>query len=491
MVIIFARARFLLTMKDKDDKLERINDGYILTENSKIKQVGAYSSSIGEELISKLHDTTLYIIGKGLTKNPTANDLIKLNAVILPSFVKCHGHDHESVLIGVARDQPLTAWLDNSVNIFTGFLHEHEEDLRKDFNGISPYYIAYVKARLDDISFGITTAVTHHCNFNKYHVKELIEANETMGTRIFIAVGSQDRHYDPRILDTPEQAIERLNEYEKLQTERSIIIPGPDQFFSNGPNLLQALKNWANQRNKLIHIHSSEEPNTTKWFIETYGMSPVEYGKSIGFLDNKTLLAHQVNTSETDLQILRETHAMVVHNPLANTILGSGMPPVLEMIKNNIKLAISTDGSGSADNQNMLNAARTASQYQKALHKDAKVLDAEEVLKRITRIPAQMLQVNAGTLEQGKDADFLVVDLSKPNMTPTRLETVVENLIWASAGNEICSVVANGEILIDNYKFLKVNEQQILQSIQNLAEKFEKYKNSITVKRVTGAPVQH
>ena len=135
----------------------------------------------------------------------------------------------------------------------------------------------------------------------------------------------------------------------------------------------------------------------------------------------------------------------------------------------------------------MLNAARTASQFQKALKKDAKVLDAEEVLKRITKIPAEMLRINAGLLESDKDADFLVVDLSSPNMTPTRLESVVENLIWASAGNEIHSVVANGEILVENYKYLKVNKEKILKNIQSLAEKFEIFKKNVEVKKVTGA----
>jgi 5-methylthioadenosine/S-adenosylhomocysteine deaminase len=487
MTTIFARARFLLTLKDNPSgKLERINDGYILTQGPTILKVGQYSETIGQEIINEFgHDLT--ILGNSAKRKPEIEDLKKINGVILPGFVKCHGHDHESCLIGVARDQPLTAWLDNSVNIFTGFLHENESELKKELEGVSPYFVAYLKARLDDVSYGITSAVTHHCNFNKYHVEELVDANETMGTRIFIAVGSQDRNYDPRILDTPEEAIERLDKYEKFESERSIIIPGPDQFFSNGPELLKSLKKWAKERQKLIHIHSSEEPDTTKWFTEKYGMTPTQYGNSIGFLDEFTLLAHQVNNTEQDLNILQETKAMVVHNPLANTILGSGMPPILEMIKRNIPVAISTDGSGSADNQNMLNAARLASQYQKALNQDAKVLDSEEVLKRVTRIPAQMLRLNCGVLEQSKDADFIIIDLSVPNMTPTRLETVIENLIWASSGNEIHSVIANGKILVENYEFRQVDKNQILNDIQILAEKFEDYKNKSKARKSTGA----
>jgi 5-methylthioadenosine/S-adenosylhomocysteine deaminase len=115
----------------------------------------------------------------------------------------------------------------------------------------------------------------------------------------------------------------------------------------------------------------SEEPKTTAWFVKTYGMTPVEYAHSIGFLDTETILAHQVNCTENDLTIIKKTGAKVVHNPLANTILGSGMPPLKKMEEMGIPYVISTDGSGSADNQDILLAARSAAQYQKAFHGDA------------------------------------------------------------------------------------------------------------------------
>jgi 5-methylthioadenosine/S-adenosylhomocysteine deaminase len=471
-------------MTKTDGKLDRIRDGYILAGKS-IREVGKYTEEVGRRIIHEF-GSNLKVLG-----NP--RDVIRLmdlemqNGVIIPGFVKGHGHDHESVLIGLARDVPLTTWLDEAINIFTGFLHENQDSLKHEL-GKSPYYVAYIKARLDDISFGITSAMTHHCNFNKYHVDELVAANENAGSRIFIAVGSQDRHYDSRILDTPEEAIERMNLLDSKHghLERTKIIPGPDQLFSNGPELLKALKKWANERDKLIHIHSSEEPATTRWFTEEYGMTPIEYAESIEFLDEKTLLAHQVNNTEHDLDLIQNLGAMVVHNPLANTILGSGMPPVLEMIKRDIPICFSTDGSGSADNQNMLSAARLASQYQKAFHQDATVLDAEEALERITSHPARMLRLNAGILDVGKDSDFLMFDLSKPNVTPTRLETVVENLIWASAGNEIKHVVANGQVLVENYEYKTLDLNQVLTDVQKLADLFEIFKADIKTKSETG-----
>lgn len=195
-----------------------------------------------------------------------------LKGVLLPGFVKAHGHDHESPLIGLNKEAQLVEWLDKCVNPFAGFINENQKELTEKY-GVSPHLITYRKARIDDLTFGVTTAMTHHCNHNKYHVHEIAQANLEAGTKMVIAVGSQDRFYDKRILDTPQQAVARLDEYYEMtkNVERTRIVPGPDQCFSNGPELLRALKEWAKQHDCLIHIHSSEEPGTTAWFVKTFG----------------------------------------------------------------------------------------------------------------------------------------------------------------------------------------------------------------------------
>ena len=476
---ILIRARFMLPLSDTAGRNTRIEDGYVLTEDDRIAEAGRYTPEIGGRILA-CYKRDLRVVGED-----QGEKVPRLNGVLLHGFVKAHGHDHESAIIGIAKDQPLTAWLDNAVNPFTGFLAENAEGLAKEF-GRSPNAVAYRKARLDDVSYGITSALTHHCNFSKYNVRELVEANREAGTRLTIAVGSQDRHYDARILDTPEGAVARVDGYarEFATVPRVRIIPGPDQFFSNGPEILKGLKKWSRDHGTLIHIHSSEEPKTTRWFAETYGMTEVEYAKSIDFLDKDTILAHQVNCTDRDLEILRDTGAKVVHNPLANTILGSGMPPIVRMMEMGIPVAVSTDGSGSADNQNILSAARCASQYQKALHADATLLPAQRMLELITVEPARMLGLNAGSLEPGRDAEFVLIDLRGANLTPTRLDNVVENLIWAANGSEARYVAAGVELLLDDYRFTRVDAAEILADIQRLSELFAEYAR--TAQKVTG-----
>ncbi|MEA1927010.1 MAG: amidohydrolase family protein [Candidatus Auribacterota bacterium] len=481
------RSRLLLPLSRKLGLETRIEDGYLLIEGKRIKTVGRYTPEIGERILRQYHDT-LKIIGWDNPLPSSEDDIPCLDTVLLPGFVKAHGHDHESPLIGIAKDEPLTDWLDHAVNLFTGFLTEEKDSLRDHF-GLSAHLITYSKGKLDDIYYGITTSLTHHCNFNKYNISDLVKAAQTAGTRIIIAVGSSDQNYDPRILETPEEAVRRLDRYldEFGDRDRVSIIPGPDQVFSNSEEMLRALKEWARKNDTLFHIHSSEEPVTTAWFYKKYLCSPVEYLHRAGALDEDSILAHQVNNTPVDLKILKETGTKLVHNPLANTILGSGMPPIMEFITEGISVAISTDGSGSSDSQNMLAAARLASQYQKALHQDARLLPAQKVLEMVTVVPAKMLGINAGSLEEGKDADCILIDLSRPNLTPTRVDNVVENLIWASNGSEVRWVIAGGRILKDDYRFLTLDEDRIKDQVLQLSRLMIEYRSDQPEVRTTGA----
>jgi len=130
--------------------------------------------------------------------------------VLLPAFVKTHGHDHEQPLIGVAKDQPLSAWLDHAVNPFTRFLRD-QRDALSDELGCTPHLATYRMARVSDIHYGITTSMVHHCNYNKYHLADIAAANEAAGTTMIVAVGSQDRNYVAELLDEPDQALARLD----------------------------------------------------------------------------------------------------------------------------------------------------------------------------------------------------------------------------------------------------------------------------------------
>lgn len=484
---MLCRAAFLLPLA-APDRGERIEDGYILTEGEMIREVGRYTPEIGKRITGN-YGESLRVIGS----DPPGVDIPCHRAVLMPAFVKAHGHDHEQLLIGIAKDQPLTAWLDHAVNPFTGFLSQRHVEICEAL-GESPHLVAYRVARLCDIHYGITTSMVHHCNFNKYHLTEIAAANEVAGTSMIVAVGGQDRNYFKDVLDQPGDAIERLDRALAIAgLEHTSFCPGPDQFFSNSREMLVPLKAWAREHGTLFHIHSAEEPATTRWFSEAIepGLTEVEFAESIGILDSDTVLAHQVNCGPRDIEILARTGTRIVHNPLANTILGSGMPPVIEMLSAGIPVAISTDGSGSADNQNILAAARLAAQYQKAKFQDATLLKSQQLLEMITSVPAGILRQNQGELAPGRQADWILLGIEKPNLTPTRLDNLMENIIWAADGSEADMVVARGRVLKEGGRILPFRDgskpEQILAAAQKLSELFAEYLRTAPELRGTGA----
>ena len=489
--VLVCRARFMLPLAGPDRSL-RIQDGYVLAQGSRLLEAGPYTAETGLRLTQTWGERLEVLHTR--REIPSADPVPMQDMLLLPALVKAHGHDHEQPLIGIARDEALTDWLDHAVNPFTGFLNARRAEL-SELLGCSPQLAVYRMARVCDIHYGITASMVHHCNWNKHHLEDIAGANEAAGTRMIVAVGSQDRHYAAALLDQPGEAVARLDRALQIQArcERTRFVPGPDQCFSNSRDSLIPQKDWARRHGTLLHIHSAEEPRTTRWFTAEVepGLTPVEYFQEIGLLDASTVLAHQVNCGPKDVAILAASGAAVVHNPLANTILGSGMPPLMELLKAGVPVAISTDGSGSADNQNLLAAARLAAQYQKAFHQDATLLPSQQLLEMITVVPSRILGFDQGELAPGRQADWILLDLARPNLVPTRLDNVTENLLWAADGSEVDTVVASGRLLKLDGQTLPFRDgtspQAVMAQVQALSEAFAKFRENAPEVRGTGA----
>ncbi len=488
---LVCRARFLLPLADPD-RAQRIADGYVLAVDDRILEAGPYTDACGQRLRRDWGERLTVL--RTRREIPSADAIPMQDMLLLPAFVKAHGHDHEQPLIGIARDEPLADWLDHAVNPFTGFLNARKREL-SELLGCSPQLAVYRMARVCDLHYGITASMVHHCNWNKHHLEDIAAANEGAGTRMIVAVGAQDRHYAPELLDRPGEALARLERALEIQSRcrRTTFAPGPDQCFSNSRESLLPQKDWARRHGTLLHIHSAEEPRTTRWFTAEVepGLTPVEYFQEIGLLDGATVLAHQVNCGPRDVAILAASGAAMVHNPLANTILGSGMPPLIELLRAGVPVAISTDGSGSADNQNILAAARLAAQYQKALHQDATLLPSQQLLEMITVVPNRILGFDQGELAPGRAADWLLLDLARPNLVPTRLDNVTENLLWAADGSEVDTVVAGGRLVKQDglvRPFLDGSTPAaIMAQVQRLSEAFIEHRAGAAEVRGTGA----
>jgi 5-methylthioadenosine/S-adenosylhomocysteine deaminase len=241
---------------------------------------------------------------------------------------------------------------------------------------------------------------------------------------------------------------------------------------------------WARDNGTLIHIHSSEEPATTSGSPErTDDRGGV--AQRIGFLDRDTLLAHQVNCTENDLRILRETAPWSSTTP-SRTRSSGPASAAHPHDGDGIPVAVSTDGSGSADKPEHHQRRSVASQYQKRSTPTATLLPRVQALELITVEPARCSDERRND-RAGRDADLVLMDLRGANLTADGLDTVVENLLWAANGSEARYVVAAGELLLDDYRPTRVDATRILSDVQRLSELFMEYASTAPEVRGTGA----
>ncbi len=157
-------------------------------------------------------------------------------------------------------------------------------------------------------------------------------------------------------------------------------------------------------------------------------MRPVEYLHKIGFLSPRTSLVHCVHLSENEISIIAESGATVVHCPKSNMKLGSGVAPVVEMIKRNIPVALGTDRVASNDLLDMLEEMRFAAMLQKVKHEDASVIAGDDVYKMATANGAKVCNIDAGVIEEGKLADLIIIDLNKAHLVP--IHDIINTLVY-------------------------------------------------------------
>lgn len=151
----------------------------------------------------------------------------------------------------------------------------------------------------------------------------------------------------------------------------------------NSKHLIEA-KKLAKKYNVIYQIHCSETRQEFDNCLKKYGKTPVQYLEKLGVLDEKTLLAHCVWLDDKDIEILSKRKAKVVHCPLSNSKLGSGIAPIIKLLKNNVLVCLGTDGAASSNRLDIWEAGKYTTLLQKVINLDPTVLPAKQIIRMIT-----------------------------------------------------------------------------------------------------------
>jgi len=230
--------------------------------------------------------------------------------------------------------------------------------------------------------------------------------------------------------------------------------------------LLQWLDEFANENQLPLHLHLSETATEVENSIRQFGLSPVRYLYKLGILSPRLILAHAIWLDSDEIRMLADHGVKVVHNPLSNMKLASGMEfKYNEMRDAGVVVGLGTDGCASSNNLDMVEAMKFASLLGKSWRKDPEAMPAGEMVRMATANGAQILGLNAGEIKPGALADLSLINLKSPAFTPNfNLES---NLVYAANGSCIDTVICDGKILMQDARV--AGEEEILEKAAAVA----------------------
>ncbi|MEM2463775.1 MAG: amidohydrolase [Candidatus Bathyarchaeia archaeon] len=433
-VDILIRGCTVLPMKDK----RVIKDGIIAVKGEKIVFVGE-NSSLSEIKAERTIDAR----GK----------------VALPGLVNCHTHVAMTLFRGLAEDKSLDVWLREAIWPLEAKLTS--EDV----------YAGALLGCLEILKSGTTCFADMY-----FHERAVAEAVRQTGIRGVLAEGiieAGDKALGEKMLDN---SVRFAMEFNGFAQGRVITMLAPHAAYSCSPELLEKVKEKASKLNVGVHIHLAESTEMFREIERLYNCSEVEFLHRLGFFDGHVLAAHCIDLSESDRRILAEHDVNVVHVPAANMKLGLGAAKVKELVDLGVNVALGTDGPASNNTLDMFEAMKFAALLQKHVYRDPSVLSAYQVLKMATLNGAKALGLDGiiGSLEVGKRADIVLVDLSKPHLTP--VHDVYATLVYSARGSDVDTVIVDGEVLMENRRVQKLNEKTVI-------EKAEKHAADLLVRK--------
>ncbi len=418
-----------------DKNLKIIEKGFIALRGSKIELIGETSSLPPESSAEKIIEAE--------------------NMLAMPGLINAHTHAAMVYFRGLVDDIPLKEWLEKHI-------------WPSEAKFVNPSFIreAVKLAALEMIKSGTTA----FCDM--YFAEDVAaESLKELGIRAFLGEGILD--FPTPITKSPEESMKRIKKFFSDYKGEELITPvvAPHAPYTCSEETLKKAANLAEKLSLPLHIHLAEEEWELEKFKKERGMTPIAYLERLGFLRSNLSAAHVNWIDGNDIEILEKTKTSVVHNPESNMKLATGISPVPEMLKNGVNVALGTDGAASNNNLDMFGEMSTATRLHKIAKRDPQAITALDVVKMATLDGAKAFGVEKkiGSLEKGKKADIILVNLKKPHLTP--IYNFYSHLVYSAISSDVDTVIINGRLVMRNRKILTADEEEILEKARYFAEK--------------------
>ena len=424
-------AKWILPAWDR----EPIKDGALLIRDGKIESLGPR-----EELVAQHPGLPVEDLGE---------------ALIFPGLINAHTHASMTIFRGLADDLPLMTWLQE-------YIFPVESHLKGEW--------VYWGARLA-IAEMIRAGVTCFCDMYLFE-PWVIRAVEETGLRAALGEGLFDfpsPGYGPleKGLALTEDLLQSYEKHPRIN-----IIVCPHAVYTCSPETLKKVREIAERHEAIVHIHLSETEDEVQQCLERYGRRPVAHLRELGLLNKNLHIAHAVELTEEEIELLASTGVSVAHCPESNLKLGSGVARIPEMLAAGVKVSLGTDGPASNNDLDLLSEMRTAALIQKGLRRDPTVLPAKEVFRMATEAGARALGFpHCGRLEPGYQADLAALDLETTSLTP--VHDPLSLLVYSARAGEVSDLMVEGRWLMREGRILTFDEKETRTQVALIAEEIQ------------------
>lgn len=425
---LIVSGKYLLTMDGENTILE---NGALMIEGDRIAEIG---------------DAAVLT-----AKYPQAELLAEEHGLIMPGLVNTHTHAAMSCFRGLADDLPLMQWLQE-------YIFPREAKLTGDM---------VYHSTLLSLCEMIRSGTTSFCDMYLFSA-DVARAVAESGMRCWLGEVLYD-FPSPNYGDL-ENGFSYMDKLfsDYADHELLTITVNPHAVYTCSPDLLTRLGEVATKQNAIYHIHLSENREELETCRERYGCSPVEHLERLGLLNERVLAAHCVMLDDGEISLLAKRGVKVTHCQESNMKLASGIAPVVKMLEAGVCVSIGTDGSASNNDVDMFSEMNSVAKLHKVARMDPTVMNAVATVHAATLGGARALGAEemVGSLETGKKADCIVLDLNQPHLTP--LYNPVSHLVYAARGGDVLHSIVNGRVIMRNRQIETLDEASILTEMEEI-----------------------
>src|SRR5882762_1471593 len=367
--------------------------------------------------------------------------------LVLPGFINGHTHVPMTLFRGIHDDVTLNDWL------YKYIFPAEKKNVNEEFVRWGTRLAA-----AEQIRGGVTTFADMY-----YFEDAVAEETKAAGMRgllgeTFIDFPAPDNKSEAEALSYTQKFLKKWQGDPLIHAAAA-----PHSIYTCSQKTLQDAATLARRYHAPILIHTGEMKKEWDDSQKQNGMSPVQYLDKIGVLGPDVVSAHCIFVDEADRKTLRQRQVGCVHNPSSNMMLASGVSPVAEMRAAGVAVGLGTDGpAGSNNDLDLMEEMDLTAKLAKITKMDPLAMNAKSVVEMATIEGARAihLEKEIGSLEPGKKADLILIDLDKPNAVP--IYDIYAALAYALKGGDVRAVIIGGKVVMRDRKLLTINEDQVL-----------------------------